>query len=76
MCISCTRLPLVRLKDGKRKVLFDVPIIYESRDDIEHAFYLKDELKKAITGTSVLSSLNRIAEKNDVVEVLNLVSIS
>lgn len=75
MCISCTRYPLVKLKNGKKKTLFNEPIQYESRKDIEDSFFIKDQLKLAKFGLSKFQSLNNISRKEDIDCVISLVSI-
>lgn len=75
MCISCTRYPLVKLKNNKKKVLFDIPIQFESRKDIDESFYIKDQLKLAKFGLSKFQYLNQLSAKEEISEIISIISV-
>lgn len=75
MCLRNTYFPLVRLKDGKRKVLFNYSIPIRSRDDFDALIFQKNELKWAKYQSSKYQSLNKLFKDEDVLEIEKMVQV-
>ncbi len=66
MCVSTKKYPLVvDTFTGKKKVLFQIPIEFNNRDDVVDVRRLKLELKLALKGNSNYQSFNLLLEGKD-----------
>ena len=75
MCLRNTYYPLVLLKDGKRKVLFNYAIPIRSRDDFDSLVFQREELKWAKFQFSKYQSLNKLFKDENVKEIEKMVQI-
>lgn len=75
MCLRNVYYPLVHLKDGKNKVLFDCYIKVNNREDIENMVDIQKEAVFAKIGSSQYGYLNKLFKRNDVKELEKMVQI-
>ncbi len=75
MCIRSSIFPLVRLKNGKRKVLFNCDFKVTNIEDYKKIKNEIDQVRLGILGVSKSYYLNSIMKKNDVVKIEDVIAV-
>lgn len=75
MCLRNTYYPLVKMKDGKRKVLFNYDFPIRSRKDFESLIFDRKQFDWARFGLSVYDGLNILFAKEHIEKIEKLVQV-
>lgn len=75
MCISTTWYPLVKLENGKRKILMHFPLQGNVREEMEYLHEYEDELKKAVHLASKHKHFNKVFKTEGVIGFEKLIQI-
>lgn len=75
MCLNNTFYPLVKLKNGKQKIIMQCSVKINNRDNFNDLKELNKNLQFARIGQSKFIELNKVFEDNNVSEVVKMVQV-